>query len=187
MLFLQNRHLHNTFEERKRAAYLPDISLEDDKIINGPFHHVRYFKELRENSPLLRNPQSSEHLKRKITSYCNLEPEFCVSCLTTSISKQFWQQFYFLRIVKRHWSRPHFLQRITSIIYNPLLIPFSSCPPLFDCLCISLHNFLSENSCSLFGRFYHVKDNPDGNDFPKVDTMSFLFLSKSLNDAESRY
>ena len=34
---------------------------------------------------------------------------------------------------------------------------------------------------------YHVKNNPERDDFPKTDAMSILFLSKSLNGAESRY
>ena len=34
---------------------------------------------------------------------------------------------------------------------------------------------------------YHVKGNPEVNDFNKSDMMSILFLSKSLNGAEQRY
>lgn len=36
-------------------------------------------------------------------------------------------------------------------------------------------------------RVYHVKGNPETDDFPKSDIMSILFLSKSLNGAEPRY
>ena len=34
---------------------------------------------------------------------------------------------------------------------------------------------------------YHVKDNLNKDNFAKTDIMSILFLSKSLNGAESRY